>query len=177
LGHVGFSFDEKPLSDPSKKIFGFGPDSSNEIVRDILERKAFIELLSAGIPGKVTDDTAVFRDFIGINPSFTAYCINCVVSEKAFQWGDKKLEEFPKATYGYQMFHQTPVENCITYPINLLAPKEAMFNLISGEIVSYRNIPSFGGELAKFLEHFNRQHPREGCHPREKLLRCVRYGE
>ena len=50
FGHVGYSFDDKKLSDPAKKIYGFGPASAD-----------FFKNVYKPFPGAITNDTNIFR--------------------------------------------------------------------------------------------------------------------
>ena len=51
FGHVGYSFDKLPLTDPNKKIYGFGPADLD-----------FFKNVYEPFPGAITNDTHIFRE-------------------------------------------------------------------------------------------------------------------
>ena len=173
LGHVGFSFCQKPHDHPDKKIFGYGPEGP---IQRLPGERSYSRILRAMLPGVVTDDTQVFRDFLRLKAGNTAYCITCWISHRIFwEWSHKQAYDFPGGIYGFQRFNRQPVENCITYLVHLLKPKEAIYSSAGDTITGYHNISDFGGNLTQLLDHFNQHHRVDQCQSRPGIVECVRY--
>jgi hypothetical protein len=122
-GHVGYSLDG------GKTIFGFGPSNlENVSSADTLDRLFMEETF----PGKVTDDTHVFRS-VAENPTHPAstasepqyvYKQDIPVSQKKFAsikaaHNARPLNEpMPEIRYGFPLPNTTAF-NCATYPASL----------------------------------------------------------
>jgi filamentous hemagglutinin len=122
-GHVGYSIDG------GKTIFGFGPSlpegvSSDDAILRLAQRETF--------PGKVTDDTHVFRS-VAENPRHSAstaqsaqYVYKQDIGVSPQQYATIKAthdhrplaQAMPEVRYGFP-FPNTTAFNCATYPGSL----------------------------------------------------------
>ena len=125
-GHVGFSFDSKPIDDDTKEIFGFSPVS--DLSDDDLYQELIAHYMSHRYGGQLTDATSFPGQIKNDYQSFkTALDLGRPVWKWNFSFdviGEHPLEKLEKIKNGslpmprYSFFHT----NCMRFPKSINIP-------------------------------------------------------